>query len=206
MDIYDRIDAILQEKHMSRRQLAQNAGLNNSSLAAAFARRSRMPPDNLEKIAKALETSPVDLDPRYKTIAQLIHRAEKESEYYAEQSARFAIIEGYVREFKNDGFFAKLKDTPKVNDLYDISAAAFALNAEGRARAIQYLFDLNRIPEYFDFGSAMITDMIIPYYTEEVTPCPEDAPQTAAEHSPDSAQMDAGKSNTVPAVTPEPES
>lgn len=194
MDVYDRIDAALKEKHMSRRQLAQKAGINTSSFATAFSRRSHMTPENLEKIAKALEKSPADLDPRYKCIAELVHIAEKEMAYTEEQLTQVAYISLIAQEFEDDGFFEKLSNAPKRADLYRIAAAAFALNKVGREKAEQFLFDLNKIPEYREAACAVFANAFTKQIEKsEVVSCPEDAPPTAAALSPVSGLTDAGK-------------
>ena len=55
MDTYERIDELLKERHMSRRKLAQIAGININTMSALFMRRPEtFPPKYLEKIAAAL--------------------------------------------------------------------------------------------------------------------------------------------------------
>lgn len=56
MDIYDKIDSILSEKNMSRRQLAMQAGISENTISAAFRRRSKkFSTENIFKISRALE-------------------------------------------------------------------------------------------------------------------------------------------------------
>ena len=55
VDMYDRIDAILEKKHLSRRQLAAKAGINEATFSAAFRRRTKtMPYDRAAAIARVL--------------------------------------------------------------------------------------------------------------------------------------------------------
>ena len=57
MTIYDRIDKVLKEKGMSRRNLARLAGIPETTIASAFARRpERFPVQHLLKIATVLDT------------------------------------------------------------------------------------------------------------------------------------------------------
>lgn len=55
MDIYERIDAILKEKRISRRKLAQMAGLPESTLGNAFMRKSSLPMSTVQKLSSALD-------------------------------------------------------------------------------------------------------------------------------------------------------
>lgn len=61
MDIYDRIDAILQERHMSRRQLAIAAGISENTISGAFRRRSGLKVETIQKIAAVLNVNTLDL-------------------------------------------------------------------------------------------------------------------------------------------------
>lgn len=61
MTIANKIDSILQEKHMSRRKLAQKAGVPPSSFQSAMERGGDMPVSTLQKIAAALEIDAFEL-------------------------------------------------------------------------------------------------------------------------------------------------
>ena len=63
MTIYEKIDKLLEEQHMSRRELARRAGIKETTLAAAFARR----PEHFPlKFAKPIsEVLGVSLDTLY---------------------------------------------------------------------------------------------------------------------------------------------
>ena len=62
LPIYDNIDRILKEQHMTRRQLAIKAGMKESTMSAAFARRSTtFHPVNLKKIADVLGVTTEEL-------------------------------------------------------------------------------------------------------------------------------------------------
>lgn len=64
-------------------------------------------------------------------------------------------------------------------DAIALVGSYFELNETGRKEAVKRIQELLCIPMYSN--------------PQEVTPCPEDAPQTVAEHSPVSDPTDAGK-------------
>lgn len=56
MSIYENIDRLLKERHMSRRKLARLAGIRETTLASAFSNRpEHFPRERAEKIAEVLE-------------------------------------------------------------------------------------------------------------------------------------------------------
>ena len=58
MTVYERIDRLLRERGMSRRKLAHQAGINETTLASIFARRPKeFPYKNLLKVSMALGVS-----------------------------------------------------------------------------------------------------------------------------------------------------
>lgn len=60
MDFYENLDRILAEKHMSRRQMALQAGISESTISAAFRRRTaKFSAENIIKIASTLNV-PID--------------------------------------------------------------------------------------------------------------------------------------------------
>ena len=62
MDMYDKIDAILAEKKMSRRQLALAAGISENTISGAFRRRTKnFSMENIVRIADVLGVSFTDL-------------------------------------------------------------------------------------------------------------------------------------------------
>lgn len=59
---YDKIDELLKERKMSRRKLAQKAGINVNTMSALFAKKPDVLPDKyLNPIAEVLEVSPTTL-------------------------------------------------------------------------------------------------------------------------------------------------
>lgn len=221
MDIYDRIDAILQEKHMSRRQLAREAGVSYSTFAAAFSRRSKLSFENITKIANTLQVSPQELEPSFKFIADLHKDAEILRDDYDSQIKHFAALGLFSAMFQDDNLLQSIEQKehdPKT--IYDILAAVWALNKEGQSKVLEYVMDLNRIIPYRRKGVRMVANRLINSAeitineimdilnspealqqnsaeksnpAQEVTPCPEEELPTAAEHSPVSDPTDAGK-------------
>lgn len=129
MDMYDRIDAILAKKNMSRRQLAITAGISENTLSGAFRRRTKnFSMDNVLRIADVLGVSFVDLlgveyaDPEDKDFidgaaARVDHRAAMSTRH----SGLCDIVKhrGYYLEQYDDGRFSLM--TPE-GCLYTISA------------------------------------------------------------------------------------
>lgn len=199
MDVYDRIDAVLKEKHMSRRQLAIAAGIPESSLAAGFSRRSKMPPETLEKICGVLRVSPGDLEPRLRPLYEIFEDGAKLKEHL---NASISIIE-YISVMKEDLKEAHILDKLLAHDetkqdlLYSILSCALALNKEGINKVMQYMLDISQIMSYQE-QSARILSQTIHAAIQEVRACPEDAPQTAADCNPGSVPMDAGNADSRP--------
>lgn len=62
MDIYDKIDRILEQKNLSRRKLAIIAKIPPTTLQSAFSRKTEnLPFDTIKRIAEVLEVTPFDL-------------------------------------------------------------------------------------------------------------------------------------------------
>lgn len=60
--VYDRIDAILKQRRISRRKLAEMAGINVNTMSAIFARKAEPLADKyLDPIAEALEVPKTEL-------------------------------------------------------------------------------------------------------------------------------------------------
>lgn len=61
-NIYENIDRLLKERHMSRRKLARLAGIKETTLASAFVQRpEHFPRERAERIAEVLHVSVKDL-------------------------------------------------------------------------------------------------------------------------------------------------
>ena len=76
MTIAEKIDSILQERHISRRKIAQKAGIPPSSLQSAMERGGDMPVSTLQKISKALE---IDI---YELLRTTRDQARKDIAFY----------------------------------------------------------------------------------------------------------------------------
>jgi len=75
MDIYERINALLEARGMTRRDLCTAAGLSYSTMSSLFQRRSKnMRLETIRAIARALGVTADELvlgrDPRFETIAE----------------------------------------------------------------------------------------------------------------------------------------
>lgn len=195
MDVYDKIDEVLKKKHMSRRKLAIEAGIPESSLAASFARRSRMSPENLQRISKVLDISPLELNVDYRVLYDAIYDSTKMLEYIDDYKFHLGFIDLICKELKDDKVLEKLHEDKEIGSLYWILAGALTLNEDGREKVIQYLLDMHKIFEYRRDGDRII-ERKIKLHSKEETSCPEGAPQTAAECSPASDQMDDGNADT----------
>ena len=134
MDVYDRIDIELKKRGWSRRQLAIAAGIQETTLASAFKRRSKFfPADRLQKIALTLGVP----------INQLLPYEEFRESQIPNDGDEFdlanllAVMDIEV-SYKNAADY-------RVKDLL----AGFAgLNAQGRDKVIAYIDDLLSSPRY----------------------------------------------------------
>ena len=124
MDVYEKIDSILEKKNISRRKLAILAGIPPTTLQSAFSRKTtNLSLESIEKIAKVLEVSPFELigwsyfdmiNPNIGDEVKLIGTIE---EKYGE----------------------------KAVDLLDFYSQ---LNDSGKAKAIDFVSDLSMIEKY----------------------------------------------------------
>lgn len=194
MDVYDRIDMILKERRMSRRQLAIAAGIPESSFAAAFSRRSKMVLENLEKIARVLEVSPGDLEPSIKPLIEIAEDNSIMVDYYERQTAIIEYMSVVNAEMKENRLLDRFhfKDEAKQNLLYSILSCALILNKDGLNKVVEYMLDTSKIIEYQDVGARIVSKKVH-NAIREVDIWPEDVPPTAAEHNPGSDQTGAGK-------------
>lgn len=68
---FDALDEILKKRGISRRNLALSAGINESTMSTAFARKTTMSDKNIIKIAQYLDIDPrilIDVDAELKFI------------------------------------------------------------------------------------------------------------------------------------------
>lgn len=132
LDFYDRLDKILAEKGISRRRMALQAGIPESTISAAFRRRSKkFSTENIIKISSALQ---IPLD-------ELIG-GEAASEIF------FGLVSG-----------KRPADLPDVSS-YDKALSADdqrreallshydRLNDDGQQKAVERVQELTEIPRY----------------------------------------------------------
>ena len=128
MDMYDKIDAILAEKKMSRRQLALAAGISENTLSGAFRRRTKnFSMDNVMKIANVLGVPFTDLisiewaDPEDRLFVGMAEKLPDNRIVMSDRHAGLCDVvkyKGYYLEQYNDGKFSMM--TPE-GSLYTIS-------------------------------------------------------------------------------------
>lgn len=119
----ERIDAILKERGMSRRQLALKAKIPPSSLQSAIERNKTISLEMQEKIAGALEVH--------------VYELLGDDERLLFSTAEADVISNYLKQgyrFTNDeGILIRLY---------------YAMNDDGQERAIEHVFELTQIPRY----------------------------------------------------------
>lgn len=82
MDIYDRIDDMIQNQSLSRRKLALKAGIPPSTFQSMMARKKNMPVEVLDRITRALGTSEDvlwygrELDREYELVTDTLRLAD----------------------------------------------------------------------------------------------------------------------------------
>jgi transcriptional regulator with XRE-family HTH domain len=134
---------------MSRRQIAKESGISDSTLAAAFARRSQMTYANIAKIAKVLQVSPCDLDPDFDVIAELHNHAEGARTELDTLARHFYMVKLKTDEFKIMNILEDLKSPlQNIDLLYDILAGVYELNEEAQRKVLDYIWDLNSVCSY----------------------------------------------------------
>ena len=123
MDVYDRIDKVLEKKHISRRKLALLAGVPPTTLQSAFSRKTeKLSFDTIKKIADALGVPVADLAGWSAFDDQYPHLADE----------------------------VKLLDLAKKIDenIFQLNELFLQLNDSGKAKAIDALSDLVMIEKY----------------------------------------------------------
>lgn len=171
MTIVDKIDSILKERNMSRRQLAKLAGIPTSSLQSAMERGKNISVDMLYKIADALNVPIVSL------LDEINLKKEDIEPYIVEIETPFgtigvdisdsgayetAIIDKYknlVGETNEESYKKTPKSKEKVVAVIDPSNFKRTLevklidqfqklNSKGQEIAIERIEELTKIPDY----------------------------------------------------------
>ncbi len=149
MDMYDRIDELLKERNMSRRQLAIKAGVPTSTMSNLFARRSESPALNVVmKIAEVLNVSPsafmsdtefYKIRPKQITIDMTEAVQEIRRLFYEEQREKLKKSSDLLRGIVGD------EDAERAAILL---SHFHELNSDGQKKAISYISDLEEIQKY----------------------------------------------------------
>lgn len=152
MDIYDKIDSILSEKNMSRRQLAILAGISENTISAAFRRRSKkFSTENVFKIAKALNI------PWQKLVAgteiEKIAATAMDSAMVCYSAGNRTFLNGVdvTEEYKER--LGQLRSRQNAFNLppdtvRELSEYFEMLNDEGQTEAVKRVEELTQIPKY----------------------------------------------------------
>lgn len=126
MAVADRIDTILQERGLSRRQLAIKAGIPPSSLQSALERGHNITLETLQKIAAALDMG-------------FMVKKDGEVEFYEFRDAPSIDHPGQLEAVKA---WAANRGKNQLNQAYD------SLNEKGQQVAVERVEELAKIPDY----------------------------------------------------------
>ena len=121
---FDRLDAILKNRGISRRRLALDTGINEHTLATAFSRRSGLSTDDALRIARYLDIEILFLE------GWTITDMTEEYTVY-EKDGRLDIVLN--------------TSLPSVKEM---QADFIRLNNAGRSKVIEYIRDLAGNPKY----------------------------------------------------------
>ena len=149
---FDRLDAILKERHISRRKLALAVGIPESTMSTAFMRRSGLTSDMVKRIANYLGVTfdhlqgwdleydennvpylskngvMVDLpiDPNMPNYREIVERRKEEA----------------IRER------AEAEDRRESDDIKAVTEIMHKMNIMGRFQVLTYAEDMAMIPKY----------------------------------------------------------
>ena len=124
---YDALDTFLEQRGMSRRQLAAKIGIAPNTLAGSFRRQSKMKIDQIWKIADALAISPVQLLPE--------SNYDNPSDYNRDLELITSGRSGHRNMLSRD----------KINEILD---DLLLLNVPGLETAQQQIHMLTEIPRF----------------------------------------------------------
>lgn len=151
-DMYDRLDQILKERGMSRRQLAIKAGVPLSTMSNLFARRTKAP--SLGVLIKISETLGVPLNAF--VAPEEMERVKPKSielQMKGVEDIQRKFIESQQEQIRKSIDMLK----PIVGEAVAQQAAVLlyhfvGLTAAGRERAIEILDDMRHVPKYSVFS------------------------------------------------------
>lgn len=139
---YDALDTFLEQRGMSRRQLAAKIGIAPNTLAGSFRRQSKMKIDQIWKIADALAISPVQLLPE--------SNYDNPSDYNRDLELITSGRSGHRNMLSRDKIIAILDDL-------------FLLNVPGLEAAHQQIHLLTEVPRFQKTSSELTEE----YHREE---------------------------------------
>lgn len=135
MTITERIDAVLQRRNMSRRQLAKAANIPPSSLQSAMERGKNLSTDMVRKIAKALDVDFVWLCFGEKTYNEIRQAADKLRETIGEPN-----LDTIFNDFYSGIEIVDPSPEQRIQAILKLFYAK--LNLEGQKKVYEYANDL----------------------------------------------------------------
>ena len=130
---FERLDAILKERHISRRKLALSVGIKEGTMSTAYRRRSGLSSEDVLKIAEYLGVSPYYLE-GWTDFEQTSNLSADESfRVMGEDLEALARLSYYDERNKN---------RVRLNTAYD------KLNTTGQTEAVKRVEELTEIPRY----------------------------------------------------------
>lgn len=198
MTVYERIDDLLFERGMSRRELARQAGIKETTLASVFARRPEVFPTRyLKPIAKVFGLqweelagyAPIDTVIPDKNGGAIFRFGYERPDIEEQLQTHGAASDGEIMRARPQTIRKRMKQVYKVTMAYDENGRAIEPIEFAKTCVIEMMEYLNQrgIFELFRYaGELTQNDAYLAHneFDTEVTPCPEDAPQTAAEPNP----------------------
>lgn len=124
--VYNKIDELLNQKNMSRRQLAKEIGVAPSTLQSAFEAKSKLSIERLKKILAVLDARYEDIYP-----SNLLGEAIK-----------YNLFTGMIDGEQSASF------VPNDPNMKRIENAFSMLNSDGQAVAAERVEELAQIPKY----------------------------------------------------------
>lgn len=143
---YDLIDKLLAEKHMSRRKLAELAGISVNTLSAAFRRKTKnISIDSVMRIADVLQVNWWELM-GYEDYGGGVYGVEASPDQDIYKKVKGALNRN-LHDRINDSFGLQviegtLPDYLQIRELMD------NLNPEGREEAVKRISELTELPRY----------------------------------------------------------
>lgn len=148
MTTVDKINSILQERNMSRRQLAKQAGIPPSSLQSAMERGKNISVDMLTKIAAALNISLSELLPSTEEIAQQNLFTVMEAHLAKVHEVMQPDLDLQELDTVSEEAHKLFEQVSSKSEEYLLLKNFEKLNEEGRNVAVERVKELALIPAY----------------------------------------------------------